>query len=329
MLLCVRIFCLAHFTVFITFSFACADSFGQLGHFPTTGGSSWEYAVNGLTTNDQGTQVHLPGSETVSVNTDGIFHSNIAYSNGNTTTSDTNYQQFDALYVAATRIVIKSKMTTPITVDTTTTTINTYAPPQEAFPSELFAGNVENSTGLFNTNLTTVTVVLGHSASSSSTSSGSQNVTITVAGSETVTVAAGSFPAVKLVKTITTTEGGTTVSYDSTEWYAEGIGLVKQRSQNMDRDLVSYAVNPVVVEISGESRSFTTFQGALDAVASNDILKTKNEMEFGAMSYDRGVDSTFSGGWNGGFTSREGNTTINGSLTVRTGGIVIESVCLR
>lgn len=315
---------------------AAADTMGQLGHFPTTAGSTWEYAVNGLTTNSSGTQVHLSATETVTVTGEGVFHSAITFSNGNTTTSDNYYQQNDALYVTGTRIVIKSEKTVggyPMT--TTTTTDNSYAPPQEVFPAELFAGNVETSSGSFTTNITAVSVVMGYpTPPTSSSSSGTQTVRIEVAGSETVTVGAGTFSAVKLLKTITTTEGGTTVPYDSTEWYAEGVGLVKQRSQNMDRDLVSCNVKPVGtttvnVQISGESRSYATLQGAFDVLANEDVLKTKTGTMSGNIVYDRGVNATFSGGWNDGFSSNNDTyTRINGTLTVRSGSLVVENLII-
>lgn len=314
---------------------ATADTMGQLGHFPTTVGSSWEYAVNALTTNDQGQQVHLPASETVNVTGVGLFHSEIGFSNGNTTTSDNYYQQNDALYVTGTRIVITATTNIYFPITTTTTSNNSYSPPQEAFPSELYAGNVETSSGAFTTSITTVTETpYGSPPPTTTTSSGTQTVQIAVAGSETVTVGAGTFSAVKLVKTITTTEGGTTVSYDSSEWYAEGVGLVRQRSQNMDRDLVSYNVKPVDatslnVEISGVSRSFPSLQGALDVLADEDVLKTRVETMSGNFVYDRGVNATFSGGWNDGFSSNNGTyTRINGTLTIKSGGLVVENLII-
>lgn len=315
--------------------YAAADTMGQLVHFPTTVGSTWEYAVNGLTTNSSGTQVHLSATETVTVTGEGVFHSAITFSNGNTTTSDNYYQQNNALYVTGTRIVIKSEKTIQgIPMSTTTTTNNSYTPPQEFFPSDLFAGNVETSTGAFTTTITSVSVVMGYSSPPvTTTSSGTQTVRIEVAGSETVTVGAGTFSAVKLLKTITTTEGGATVPYDSTEWYAEGVGLVRQRSQNMDRDLVSYNVKPVGattvnVQISGEPRSFATLQGAFDLLANEDELKTKTETMSGNLVFDRGINATLSGGWNADFTSVSGYTRINGTLTVQSGSLVVENLII-
>ena len=183
------------------------------------------------------------------------------------------YFQHDALYVAFTHIVISSKMGTQVgEMTTTTTTNNTYSSIQEVFPSEVYAGNVETSSGQWTTTGTTVAVVLGHTGSSSINKTGTQDVHISVEGNEQIIVGAGTFPsALKLLVTITTYENGTSTPYDYTAWYAEGVGLVKMTSANMNRDLVSYHVNPVEssseIQIPGNLGSFTSLQDAFDAAS--------------------------------------------------------------
>lgn len=99
----------------------------------------------------------------------------------------------------------------------------------------------------------------------------------------------------------------------------------------MDRDLLSYNVKPVGattvnVQISGEPRSFATLQGAFDLLANEDELKTKTETMSGNLVFDRGINTTLSGGWNADFTSVSGYTRINGTLTVQSGSLVVKNL---
>jgi len=310
---------------------ADAAIMGRIGHFPTTSGSSWTYAGSGLTMDRSGIQVIQPFAETVTAN-GGSFHSEIVFSGGNTTTSDNNYLQEDALYIGSTRIAIVSTVDTPIgAIETTTTTNNSYAPPQEFFPSELYPGNVESSTGINTMNITVVTVTPYGSSSSSTSSTCTQTMRITVAGSEQVTVGAGTFQAIVLSKTITTTEGGHTYTYDITEWYAEGIGLVKLQSANMNRDLVSYSVNPVEpsdVQISGNPGTFANMQQALDAARDGDIIQAKSTTINGALILANSVNISLSGGWDGNFDTVTGVTALHGTLTLEKGSINVADLVI-
>jgi uncharacterized protein DUF3108 len=304
----------------------------QIGHFPATAGSSWTYAVSALTTNQSGQQVMMPATETVTVTGNGVFHSEIAFANGNTTTSDNNYIQGDALYVGSTRIVMVTKMDAGIfQITTTTTTDNSYSPPQEFFPAEVFPGNVETSSGTCTTNLTTVTVTPYGAFNSSASSISTQDVRIAVAGTETVTIGAGTFSALKLVTTITVTEGGQSTPYTINAWYAEGVGLVKLASANMNRDLVDYAVNPVepsVVQIDGKSGSYASLQGALDATVDNDMVKVRSGTMQENITFGRGTAITLSGGWDAGFASVTGYTSLAGPFTVQSGSMIMANVII-
>ena len=310
---------------------ADAAIMGNIGHFPTTSGSSWTYAGSGLTMDRSGSQVIQPFVETVTAS-GGSFHSEIVFSGGNTTTSDNNYLQEDALYIGSTRIVIVSTIDSLIgAIETTTTTNNSYAPPQEFFPSELYPGNVESSTGINTMNITTVTVTPYGSSSGSSSSTCTQTMRITVAGSAQVTVGAGTFQTVVLAKTITTTEGGQTVSYDITEWYAEGVGLVKMQSANMNRDLVSYAVNPVEpsdVQISGNPGTFANMQQALDTARDGDVVQAKNTTITGDITLGNSVNISLSGGWDSDFDTVTGVTALHGTLTLEQGSLKVADLVI-
>jgi hypothetical protein len=222
---------------------AGATIFGQDGYFPTAPGNSWTYEVSGLTTNDQGLPVMMPAEETVVVGNEGVFHSEISFSNGNTTASDTHYEQAGALYIASTHIVMVSHTNMGIPMTTTTTTDNTYSPSQQCFPSQLFAGNVETSSGSSTTIWETVTETPPYgSMTTNGNNQSTQSVHIEAAGTETVTVGAGTFSAVKLVTTITVTEQEESTPYTYTSWYAEGVGMVKFDSVNLTRSLVSWTL---------------------------------------------------------------------------------------
>jgi len=304
---------------------------GQVGHFPTTSGSSWVYAGSGLTTDRSGNQVTQPFTETVTSN-GGVFHSQIDFSGGNTTTSDNYYLQEDALYIGSTRIAILSKTDTPVgEMQTKTTTNNSYSPPQEYFPSETYAGNVETTDSSCTTNITTTVVVMGYSSSSSTSNSSAQHVKITVSGSEQVTVGAGTFNAVVLDKEISITEGGDTNIYTTKEWYAEGIGLVRFRSANMNRDLVSYAVNPFEpsdVQISGNPGSFGSLQEALNAARDGNVIQAKSTAIQGDIALDNPVAVSLSGGWDDSYETVSGVTTIHGSLTVENGSMEVANLVI-
>ncbi len=321
-----RIACLMFLFLLVIPKSGDAAIMGQVSHFPTTSSSSWVYAGSGLTTDRSGNQVTQPFTETVTSN-GGVFHSQIDFSGGNTTTSDNFYLQEDALYIGSTRIVMVSKMDSPAgEIQTTTTSNNSYSPPQEYFPSELFAGNVETSNSSCTTNITTTVVAMGHSSSSSTSTSSSQNMRITVSGSEQVTTGAGTFQTVVLSKEITINEEGNTSTYTTTEWYAEGIGLVKFHSANMNRDLVSYAVNPFEpsdVQISGNPGNFGSLQEALNAAGNGTVIQAKSTTIQGAIALGNPVDVSLSGGWDGTFDTLSGVTTIHGSLTIEKGSMEV------
>jgi hypothetical protein len=222
--------------------------FGQDGYFPMAPGNSWTYEGSNLTTDDQGNPVMMPAEETVAVDNEGVFHSEMIFSNGNTTTSDTHYIQNDALYIPSTHIVMVSHTNVGIppmavTMTATTTTDNTYSPPQLWFPSELAAGNVETFTGNCTTIWETVNEIPGVPMPPTNGSNQStESIRMEVMGTETVTVRAGTFSAVKMVTTITVTEEGESTPYTYTSWYAEGVGMVKFDSINLTRSLVSWTL---------------------------------------------------------------------------------------
>jgi hypothetical protein len=308
-----------------------ADLMGQIGHFPTTSGSSWTFAGSGLTTDQSGTQVTQSFTETVTSN-GGVFHSEIAFSGGNTTTSDNVYYQEDALYIGSTRIVKVSTTNIGVVMKTTTTSNNSYAPPQEFFPSELFAGNVETSSGSCTTQITTSSIVNGYPGiPSSSSKTSSENIKITVAGEEQITVGAGTFTAVKLLKELTVTEGGESYTTNITEWYAEGVGLVKMQSGYMNRDLVAYAVNPVepsMFQISGNPGSFSTLQEALNSANNGNVIQMRDTTIQENLNMGNPADINLSGGWNSDYATVTGVTTLHGTLTLASGSMIVSNLSI-
>lgn len=306
---------------------------GQIDCFPTTSGSSWYYAGSGLTLNDSGLQVVMPMDETVTVQGNGAFHSAITFSNGNTTTTDNMYFMGDALYVVANHNVLHTVQSLPISIDTTTTTDTTYSPAQEYFPAEVFAGNMESSTGQWTTAGNTVTVTPYGGGTSPISKTGTQSVIISVEGNELVTVGAGTFPgALRLSVTIESFDSSGSSSYSYTAWYAEGVGLVKFTSPNLNRDLVSYAVNPVepspAIQIPGNPGSFTSMQSAFSAAANNDTLNVKaaNYQENAVLNHP--VNIVVKGGLSSDYTRVVGYTNLQGSLTVNNGSMVANNLLI-
>ena len=244
---------------------SCAVIAGT-SHFPASVGSSWNFNTQTLTPTATG-QTMMWGTEAVQVMPSGSFHSVITLPNGNSVTSDNNYVNLgQAIYVTDTQITIITVDTAPLpyigTYWTETTTVNTYTPSQISFPSSVIAGTHETSTSIGNTHLTGITHYTGlpDIPMPPSDTVTTQVVDVTVGPAESVTVPAGTFQAIKITKTFTITEDGTTYPpYTADEWYAAGVGLVKMSSPNMNRELTSYNVIPATTQLLT-----VTFQGTGD-----------------------------------------------------------------
>jgi hypothetical protein len=230
----------------------------QAEYFPTTTGSTWTYATSALTSDTGGQPVVLPAQEIVTVTGDLLFHSAMAFANGNTSATDTHYLLNDGLHVGSTHIVIVSHTNFGIPIKTTSTTDNTCSPAQESFPAAFLVGNVETSTGSCVTQLTVAVTTQFGTSSTPTTSNSSQKVTLVVEGTEEITVKAGTFSTVRLATTITVTEDGTDTSDTHTAWYAQGVGLVKFQSLNLNRELTDWHIAPLSGSETTTTATITT-----------------------------------------------------------------------
>lgn len=152
---------------------------------------------------------------------------------------------------------------------------------------------------------------------------------ITVSGSEQITVGAGTFQTVVLKKDLTITEGGSSYSYSTTEWYAEGVGLVKMSSPNMSRELVSYNVKTVQTsdfQILGNTGSFSNLQEVLDVARNGNIIQIKNATVYGHFSQHNPTSLIINGGYDNSFNTIVGKATINGSLTIEKGQLTVSKL---
>jgi hypothetical protein len=298
-------------------------------YFPDGIGSNWTYTGTGLTTDTSGMYMNMYSfNETVTVTGAGVFHSAINFSNGNTTTSENNYVLATPLNIASTHIVKVTTQTLPYVgqLTTTSTTDNTYAPPQLFFPAGLTQGNVESMSGV----CTTVgnSVVSGIPAPPTPINNEtSEEITITIVDTETVTVDAGTFSTIKLTKVLNVTEDGQTTPYTTTEWYADGVGLVKMESANMNRYLSSYSVNHAVY-VAKISSLYETIQSAFDAAADNDTVKVRDMTITENPDLNLPVNITLSGGWNSAFTSTTGITTLHGTLNLAQGSLLVSNLII-
>lgn len=227
----------------------CAVISGS-SHFPASVGSSWNFNTQTLTPTASG-QTLMWGTEIVQVHPDGGFRSVITLPNGNSVTSDNYYTNLgQSIHLNNTRITIKTVdvvPTPPAVFWTETTTVNSYSPTQVVFPASISQGTFETTTSTGTTNLTGIThftapVAIDQPMTPTNNVT-TQVVSVTVGPTESVTVPAGTFQAIKVTKVFTITEDGTTYApYNVTEWYAVGIGLVRMDSPNMNRLLTSYNV---------------------------------------------------------------------------------------
>lgn len=241
---------------------SCAVIAGS-SHFPASVGSSWNYNTQALTITGATTGMRS-GTETVQVQAGGSFRSDLSLSNGNSVLSYTNYVNLgQAIYVTDTQITITTVDTVPLPVIgsywTETTTVNTYTPSQLSFPSSVVTGTLETSTSTGNTHLTGVTHYTGipDVQTPPTDTVTTQVVDVTVGPTESVTVPAGTFQAIKITKVFTITEGSTTnPPFTVFEWYAAGVGLVKMDAPTLKRELTSYNVIPVTTRLLT-----VTFQG--------------------------------------------------------------------
>ncbi len=241
---------------------SCAVIAGT-SHFPASVGSSWNFNTQALTPTATG-QTMLWGTEAVQVMPGGSFHSVITLSNGNSVTSDNNYVNLgQAIYVTDTLIKIITVDTAPLpyigSYWTETTTVNTYSPNQISFPSSIVSGTHETSTSTGTTHLTGITHYTGipDVQMLPTDTVTTQVVDVTVGPTESVTVPAGTFQAIKITKVFTITEGSTTnPPFTVYEWYAAGVGMVKMDAPTLKRELTSYNIIPVTTQLLT-----VTFQG--------------------------------------------------------------------
>jgi len=232
-------------------------------HFPASVGSSWNFNTQALTITGASTNMRS-GTETVQVQAGGSFRSDLNLSNGNSVLSYTNYVNLgQAIYVTDTQITITTVDTVPLPVIgsywTETTTVNTYTPSQLSFPSSVVTGTHETSNSTGNTHLTGVTHYTGipDVQMPPTDTVTTQVVDVTVGPTESVTVPAGTFQAIKITKVFTITEGSTTnTPFTVYEWYAAGVGLVKMDAPTLKRELTSYNVIPATTQLLT-----VTFQG--------------------------------------------------------------------
>jgi len=242
---------------------SCAVIAGT-SHFPASVGSSWNFNTQALTPTATG-QTMLWGTEAVQVMLGGSFHSVITLSNGNSVTSDNNYiVQGQSIHINDTVITIKTVDVVPIPQAvfwTETTTVNSYSPTQVAFPASIALNTFETTTSTGTTNLT-VTTHFTSPYTFDQTVGPTVNITtqvvdVTVGPSESVTVPAGTFQAIKITKVFTITEGSTTnPPFTVYEWYAAGVGMVKMDAPTLKRELTSYNIIPVTTQLLT-----VTFQG--------------------------------------------------------------------
>lgn len=294
----------------------CAIITGS-SHFPATVGAIWQYNTQALTTTGV-TMSLVPGTETVQVQPDGVFKSDLNLSNGNFVSSYSSYvKQGQAVHVDSTQITITVADTPGKTYWTETTTNNSYTPSQLIFPSSIVAGTHETSTSDGYTYLTGVTHFPGlDTPMSPAENFTSQVVDVTVAAPESVTVPAGTFDAVKITRIITVTENGVTnPPMTVLEWYAAGVGLVKMDSPNLKRDLTTYAI-PTTQQLA------VTFQGngggnvhsspagiSCDSGTPPCPPASFNNNEVVTLTANANINSTFAG-WNGAGCSGTGTCVV-------------------
>lgn len=283
----------------------CAIIAGS-SHFPATVGSIWQYNTQALTMTGA-TMSLVPGTETVQVQPDGIFKSDLALTNGNYVASYANYVNLgQAVLVDSTQITMTMADTPGKLYWSETTTNNSYTPSQLIFPSSTADGTHETSTSAGYTYLTGITHFPGLDVPMVDTENfTSQVVDVTVGPPESVTVPAGTFQAAKITRTITVTENGVTnPTLTVLEWYAAGVGLVKMDSPNMKRELTSYVI-PTTQQLA------VTFQGngggsvnsapagiSCDSSLPPCTSASFNNNEVVTLTAKSNINSTFAG-WNG------------------------------
>jgi hypothetical protein len=157
-------------------------------------------------------------------------------------------------------------------------------------------------------------------------------VNLSVAGTDSITVGAGTFPsALHIAANMIISENGSSNPYNYDAWFVEGIGMVKFTSPNMNRDLVSYSVNPVEpsnVEIN--STEYTSFNSALTAANNNDELKLRavNYQNDPAPTLSSGANITLTGGLSNDYSTVVGRSYVQGPLTIASGSITISSTAM-
>lgn len=203
---------------------------GSSAYFPTTVGNTWTYETN------DGTNT-TPYTYTVSKVSGSTFtlQTTWTYSSGSlgTVTNNEDLSIINGAYYITSLSSLNSW--SDGSNSGTSTVTGTYTAPGSMFlPGEMAPGATTSSstTGTLNSTSTSGTY------SSSGTTISEESGSYTVAGTESVTVPAGTFPAAlkinytRTIKQTTTTSGSTSsVLYTSTStgtyWYVSGIGWVK------------------------------------------------------------------------------------------------------
>ena len=79
----------------------------------------------------------------------------------------------------------------------------------------------------------------------------------------------------------------------------------------------------------GKSLCFKIIQDAIDSAQSNTVIEISQETYLEDVIFDDPKVVTLQGGWDTNFTSNSSYTTINGSITITHGTMIIENIILK
>ena len=80
---------------------------------------------------------------------------------------------------------------------------------------------------------------------------------------------------------------------------------------------------------AGNSPCFSSIQNGINAADTVTIMKITQETYVENVILNTLIQLMFQGGWNSTFTAIQSNTTINGSLTISDGTLIIENIILQ